>query len=94
VQATNYGVETVYQLSRPPLADLLSLPSVCSRMLGGPIAGPDGRRYSETTGTDSPLSELWEGGDLVVRLTTSDGRHWEARPADAKPRPEDWVPID
>jgi hypothetical protein len=87
-------VETVYHLSRPPLADLLAVPSVPSRLVGGPIAGPDGRRYFETTAPNSPLCELWEGGDLVVRLTTSDGRHWEARPADAMPRPEDWVPID
>ena len=92
--ATNYAVETIYHLSRPPLADLLALPAVCSRLVGESVAGPDGRRYFETTGTDSPLHEVWEGGDLVVRLTTSDGRRWEARPVDARPRPEDWVPID
>ena len=87
-------MEAIYHLSRPPLADLLALPAVCSRLVGESVAGPDGRRYFETTESDSPLCELWEGGDLVVRLTTSDGRRWEARPVDARPRPEDWVSID
>jgi hypothetical protein len=87
-------VETIYHVSGSRLVDLLASPVIHSRIITGPIAGPDGRRYFETPTADSPLLELWEGGDLVMRLTTSDGRHWEARPGDDLPRPEDWMPVD
>jgi len=87
-------VETIYHSSQNRLADLLSSPVIVSRFVKGAIAGPDGRKYSETPTADSPLRELWEGGDVVVRLTTSDGHHWEARPGDDQPRPEDWIALD
>jgi len=87
-------VETIYHTTQTRLADLLASPVILSRFVKGSIAGPDGRRYFETPTADSPLRELWEGGDVIVRLTTSDGHHWEARPGDDMPRPEDWVSID
>jgi len=87
-------VKTVYQSTQSPLADLLASPVILSRVVRGAISGPDGRRYFETPTADSPIRELWEGGDLVMRLTTSDGTHWEARPSDAVPRPQDWMKID
>ena len=90
----NWGVETVYQSSPSRLADLLASPVILSRMVRGAIAGPDGRRYFETPTADSPVHELWEGGDVIMRLTTSDGHHWEARPSDVLPRPQDWLLID
>ena len=73
---------------------LLASPVILSRMVRGAIAGPDGRRYFETPTADSPVHELWEGGDVIMRLTTSDGHHWEARPSDVLPRPQDWLLID
>ena len=84
----------VYQSSPSRLADLLASPVILSRMVRGAIAGPDGRRYFETPTADSPVRELWEGGDVIMRLTTCDGHHWEARPSDVLPRPEDWVALD
>ena len=87
-------METIYHSSQNRLASLLASPVILSRFVKGAIAGPDGRSYFETPTADSPLRELWEGGDVVVRLTTSDGHHWEARPGDVMPRPEDWVAID
>lgn len=87
-------METICQMSQTRLADLLASPAILSRFVKGSIAGPDGHRYFETPTADSPLRELWEGGDVIVRLTTSDGHHWEARPGDAMPRAEDWVSID
>jgi hypothetical protein len=87
-------VETIYHSSQNRLADLLASPVILSRFVKGAIAGPDGRSYFETPTADSPLRELWEGGDVVVRLTTSDGHHWEARPCDVMPRAEDWVALD
>ena len=90
----NQRVQTVYQSSQNRLANLLASPVILTRFVKGAIAGPDGRNYFETPTADSPLRELWEGGDVVVRLTTSDGLRWEARPGDAMPRPQDWVALD
>ncbi|MEO6876586.1 MAG: hypothetical protein ABI222_17360 [Opitutaceae bacterium] len=86
-------METVYHPSNSRLADLLASPVILTRFLKGAIAGPDGRSYFETPTADSPLRELWEGGDVIVQLTTSDGQRWEARPGDSLPRPQDWVAI-
>ena len=87
-------METTYNSSQSRLADLLAGPVFGSRFVKGSIPGPDGRPYFETSTPDSPVREWWEGGDLVLRLTTSDGHHWEVRPGDDVPRPEDWIPID
>jgi hypothetical protein len=87
-------VETVYNPSQNRLANLLASPVIFGRFVKGAIAGPDGRSYFGTPTADSPLREMWEGGDVVVQLTTSDGHRWEARPSDAMPRPEDWVALD
>ena len=87
-------VKTVYQSTRSGLADLLASPVILSRFVRGAISGPDGRSYFETPTADSPVRELWEGGDVIMRLTTSDGHHWEARPSETLPRPQDWLPID
>ena len=89
-----FPVETVYQSSQSRIADLLASPVILSRFVKGAISGPDGRRYFETPTADSPVRELWEGGDVIMRLTTSDGQQWEARPSDALPRPQDWLRID
>ena len=90
----NARMEPICHISRPRLADLLASPVIQNRFVRGSVAGPDGRQYFETPTADSPLRELWEGGDVIVQLVTSDGRHWEARPGDTVPRPQDWVPID
>ena len=87
-------METIYHTSKTGLANMLASPVILSRFIKGTIAGPDGRSYYETPTADSPLRELWEGGDVVVRLTTTDGHHWEARPSEVMPRPQDWVPLD
>ncbi len=87
-------MKTVFQPSQSRLADLLASPVIFGRMVRGAIAGPDGRNYFGTPTADSPLRELWEGGDLVMQLTTSDGHRWEARPSDTHPRPQDWIPLD
>jgi hypothetical protein len=87
-------VETVYHTPSDRLSDLLASPVILTRFVKGAIAGPDGRHYFETPTADSPLRELWEGGDVVVHLTTSDGHRWEARPGDVMPRPQDWVALD
>lgn len=90
----NWRVETVFQSSHSRLADLLASPVILGRIVKGAIAGPDGRNYFGTPTADSPLRELWEGGDLVMQLTTSDGHRWEARPSESLLRPQDWMPID
>ena len=66
---------------------------ILSRVIRGAISGPDGRRYFETPTADSPIRESWEGGDVVMRLTTTDGTRWEARPSDTMPRPQDWIRV-
>jgi hypothetical protein len=86
-------VETIYDSSQSRLAEFLASPVIISRILRGAIAGPDGRSYFGTPTADSPLRELWEGGDLIMQLTTSDGQRWEARPSDQRPRPQDWIPL-
>ena len=87
-------METIYHTSQKRLADMLASPVILSRFIKGAISGPDGRTYCETPTADSPLRELWEGGDVVVRLTTRDGHHWEARPGEVMPQPKDWVALD
>lgn len=87
-------MESVYHSTQNRLASLLASPVIVSRFVRGAIAGPDGRNYFETPTADSPLRELWEGGDVIVRLTTRDGQRWEARPSDLMPRVEDWVAVD
>ena len=87
-------METVYHSTQNRLAAFLASPVILSRVVKGAIAGPDGRSYFGTPTADSPLRELWEGGDVVVHLTTSDGHRWEARPTDVMPRVEDWVALD
>lgn len=87
-------VKTVFESTHSRLADFLATPVILGRMVSGAIAGPDGRKYFGTPTADSPLRELWEGGDLVMQLTTSDGQRWEARPSDASPRPQDWFPLN
>ena len=87
-------METLYHPAQNRLADMLASPVILSRFLKGAVAGPDGRTYCETPTADSPLRELWEGGDVVVRLTTRDGHQWEARPGEKMPRAHDWVALD
>ena len=78
-------MESVYHSTQNRLAALLASPVIVSRFGRGAIAGPDGRNYYQTPTADSPWRELWEGGDVIVRLTTSDGHRWEAhRPASCR----------